>query len=389
MSIPMSSPDLTEREVQAVVEVLRTPRLSMGPHQEAFEAAVAGRVGARHAIAVASGTAGLHLAVRAAGIADGDLAITSPFSFVASANVLLYERAVPIFVDVDPATGNVDAAQAEQAVHDLLKGGDRAQRRQPRRGGGSGRLKALLPVDAFGQPADYEALSGEAHKHALALIEDSCESFGASRHGKPAGMFGDAGVFAFYPNKQITTGEGGVIVTNRDDWADVMRSLRNQGRAPGDTWLQHTHLGYNYRMDEMSAALGAAQMERLDQLLERRAAVAAWYGERLSEQVGVSTLAIAPATTRMSWFVYVVRFDEGLDREAIARRLEARGIPSRPYFTPIHLQPYFVDRFGYQPGDFPIAEDLGRRSLALPFSSVMTEDQVETVCQALREAIGG
>jgi dTDP-4-amino-4,6-dideoxygalactose transaminase len=202
-------------------------------------------------------------------------------------------------------------------------------------------------------------------------------------------MFGDAGVFAFYPNKQITTGEGGVIVTNRDDWADVMRSLRNQGRAPGDTWLQHTHLGYNYRMDEMSAALGAAQMERLDQLLERRAAVAAWYGERLSEQVGVSTLAIAPATTRMSWFVYVVRFDEGLDREAIARRLEARGIPSRPYFTPIHLQPYFVDRFGYQPGDFPIAEDLGRRSLALPFSSVMTEDPVETVCPALLVAIGG
>ena len=389
MTIPMSSPDLTEREIQAVVDVLRTPRLSMGPQQEAFEAAVASRVGARHAIAVASGTAGLHLAVRAAGIADGDLAITSPFSFVASANVLLYERAVPIFVDVDPVTGNLDPAQAEEAVHDLLKGGDRARRRQPRRGGGAGALKALLPVDAFGQPADYEALTQEAQKHALAVIEDSCESFGATRHGKPAGMFGDVGVFAFYPNKQITTGEGGVIVTDRDEWAEGMRSLRNQGRAPGDTWLQHTHLGYNYRMDEMSAALGVAQMERLDELLDRRQRVAGWYEERLSEQAGVSTLSISPATTRMSWFVYVVRFAAGIDRQAVARRLEALGIPSRPYFTPIHLQPYFVERFGYQPGDFPVAEDLGRRSLALPFSSVMTEEQVETVCDAVREAMAG
>jgi len=389
MTIPMSSPDLTEREIQAVLDVLRTPRLSMGPQQEAFEAAVARRVGARHAIAVASGTAGLHLAVRAAGIADGDLAITTPFSFVASANVLLYERAVPIFVDVDPATGNLDPAQTEEAVHDLLKGGDRARRRQPRRGGGVGALKALLPVDAFGQPADYEALTQEAQKHSLAVIEDSCEAFGATRHGKPAGMFGDVGVFAFYPNKQITTGEGGVIVTDRDEWAEAMRSLRNQGRAPGDTWLQHTHLGYNYRMDEMSAGLGAAQMERLDELLDRRQRVAGWYEERLSEQAGVSTLSISPATTRMSWFVYVVRFAAGIDRQAVARRLEALGIPSRPYFTPIHLQPYFVERFGYQPGDFPVAEDLGRRSLALPFSSVMPEAQVETVCRGLREAISG
>ena len=389
MTIPMSSPDLTEREIQAVLDVLRTPRLSMGPKQEAFEAAVARRVGARHAIAVASGTAGLHLAVLAAGIADGDLAITSPFSFVASANVLLYERAVPIFVDVDPATGNLDPAQAAEAVHDLLKGGDRARRRRPRRGGGEGPLKALLPVDAFGQPADYEALTQETRKHALALIEDSCESFGATRHGKPAGMFGDVGVFAFYPNKQITTGEGGVIVTDRDDWAEAMRSLRNQGRAPGDTWLQHTHLGYNYRMDEMSAALGAAQMERLDELLDRRERVAGWYGERLADQAGVSTLTISPATTRMSWFVYIVRFAAGIDRQAVARRLEAFGIPSRPYFTPIHLQPYFIERFGYQPGDFPVAEDLGRRSLALPFSGVMTEAQVEAVCTALREAITG
>jgi dTDP-4-amino-4,6-dideoxygalactose transaminase len=389
MNVPMSSPDLTEREIQAVLEVLKTPRLSMGPQQEAFEAAVAARVGARHAIAVSSGTAGLHLAVRAAGIADGDMAITSPFSFVASANVLLYERAVPIFVDVEPATGNVNPALLEEAVHDLLKGGERARRRQPRRGGGTGALKALLPVDAFGQPAAYEGIVAEAQKHSLALIEDSCESFGAARHGQPAGMFGDVGVFAFYPNKQITTGEGGVVVTNRDDWAATIRSLRNQGRAPGDTWLEHTHLGYNYRMDELSAALGAAQMTRLDELLERRERVAGWYEERLAEQAGVATLAIDPATTRRSWFVYVIRFDAGLDRDAIARRLLEREIPSRPYFTPIHLQPYFVERFGYEAGDFPVTEDLGRRTLAVPFSSVMTEDQVDAVCRALREAMAG
>ncbi|HMK09012.1 MAG TPA: DegT/DnrJ/EryC1/StrS family aminotransferase [Anaerolineales bacterium] len=389
MTISMSAPDITDSEIQAVLEVLRTPRLSLGPRQEAFEAAVAGRVGARHAVAVSSGTAGLHLAVRAAGIGDGDLVVTTPFSFVASANVMLYERAVPIFVDVDPVTGNIDPSLVEEAIHDLLKGGERAARRQPRRGAGAGRLKAVLPVDAFGQPAAYEVLVPEARKHELTVIEDSCESFGALRHGRPAGMFGDIGVFAFYPNKQITTGEGGVVVTDRDDWADTLRSLRNQGRAPGDTWLQHARLGYNYRMDELSAALGEAQMQRFDELLDRRQRVADWYGERLSEQTGVQPLTIDPATTRVSWFVYVVRFEAGLDRDAIAGRLERSGIPSRPYFTPIHLQPYFVERFGYRAGDFPVAEDLGRRSLALPFSSVMTEGEVDEVCRALREAMAG
>jgi len=194
-------------------------------------------------------------------------------------------------------------------------------------------------------------------------------------------------VFAFYPNKQMTTGEGGVIVTDREDWADKLRSLRNQGRAPGDTWLEHTYLGYNYRLDEMSAALGAAQLERFDELLARRSRVAGWYGERIAEIPGVESLPIGRTTTLMSWFVYVVRFAPALKRDEIARRLEAEGIPSRPYFTPIHLQPYLVDRFGYQEGDFPFTEDLGRRTLALPFSGVMTEAQVETVCWAVRGAL--
>lgn len=387
MTIPMSSPDLTEREVQAVLEVLRTPRLSLGPRLDAFEAAVARRVGARHAIAVSSGTSGLHLAVRAAGLRDGDWAITSPFSFVASANVLLYERVVPLFVDVDPETGNLDPALVDAAASDLTAGGSAAARWLPRRGARPGSLKALLSVDVFAQPADHDALATTVRRHRLAHIEDSCEAFGSTYHGKSAGMLGDVGVFAFYPNKQMTTGEGGVIVTDRDDWADLMRALRNQGRAPGDAWLQHTHLGYNYRLDELSGALGAAQMERFDELLDRRARVAGWYEERIAEIAGVESWTLRSSTTRMSWFVYVVRFDAAIDRDRLARDLDALGIPSRPYFSPIHLQPYFAEGFGFQAGDFPVAEDLGRRSLALPFSGVMTEGEVDQVCRALRQVL--
>jgi len=386
MRIPMSSPDLTERERQAVLAVLQTPRLSMGPQIEALEEAVAARAGARHAIAVSSGTAGLHIAVRLAGVQDGDLVVTSPFSFVASANVMLYERAVPIFVDVDPETGNLDAPAATQAVAELARG--RGDRWRPRRGvGQDARLRALLPVDAFGQPADFDPMLEAARRLNLPVIEDACEAFGASYKGRAAGMLGDVGVYAFYPNKQMTTGEGGVLVTDRDDWAELARALRNQGRAPGDTWLEHTHLGYNYRMDEMSAALGVAQMGRLEELLVKRETVAGWYGERLAEMRGVVPTPLSPTTTRISWFVYVVRLDPAFERGRVMQRLEDQSIPSRPYFAPIHLQRYFVDRFGYQAGDFPVAEDLGRRSLALPFSGVMTEDEVDEVCQELREAM--
>lgn len=386
MRIPMSSPDLTDREREAVLAVLQTPRLSMGPQIEAFEAAVAARVGARHAIGVSSGTAGLHIAVRLAGVQDGDLVLTSPFSFVASANVMLYERAVPVFVDVDPETGNLDPSAAARAVAELARG--QAARWLPRRGvSPEAKLRSLLPVDAFGQPADFDPLLEAARQLDLPVIEDACEAFGASYKGRAAGMLGDVGVYAFYPNKQMTTGEGGVLVTDRDDWAELARALRNQGRAPGDTWLEHTHLGYNYRMDEMSAALGVAQMGRLDELLVKREKVAAWYGERLAEMRGVVSTPVAPTTTRLSWFVYVVRLGPALDRGRVMQRLEAKGIPSRPYFAPIHLQRYFIDRFGYRPGDFPVAEDLGRRSLALPFSGVMAEAEVDEVCQALREAM--
>jgi dTDP-4-amino-4,6-dideoxygalactose transaminase len=386
----MSSPNLTDADREAVAAVLRTPHLSMGGEIKAFEAAFRKFTGARHAIGVSSGTAGLHLCVRAAGIGPGDLVITTPFSFVASANALLFEGAVPIFVDVDAHTGNIDPGLVKQASADLLSGGLLAKRWLPRSGSAEGaRLKAVLPVDVFGQPADMDPIVGTARAHGLKVIEDSCEALGAEYKGRQAGTLGDYGVFAFYPNKQITTGEGAMIITDDEPAATLMRALRNQGRAPGDTWLQHTYLGYNYRLDEMSAALGRAQMARLDEMIEQRARVARWYTERLEHIPGVEPPQVVRNTTRMSWFVYVARFAPEIDRERVAKILDRRGIPARPYFIPIHLQPYMVERFGYREGDFPITEGLGRHGLALPFSSVMSEAQVEQVCQELRSAVAG
>jgi perosamine synthetase len=387
-SIPMSSPDLTDAEREAVLAVLQTPSLSMGPRIDAFEAAVSGFTGAKHAIGVSSGTAGLHLCVRAAGIQAGDTVITTPFSFVASTNALLYENAVPVFVDVDCQTGNIDPAQVAEAAFALSRGSASTRNWLPRKGvSGPGRLKALLPVDVFGQPADMDALREIADLYGLALIEDSCEALGAEYKGRPAGMLGDHGIFAFYPNKQITTGEGGMVVTNDDEAANMIRALRNQGRAPGDTWLQHTYLGYNYRLDEMSAALGEVQMGRLESLLKTREQVAGWYAERLAEIPGIEAPFVAASTTRTSWFVYVIRLMPGVDRQVVANRLREQGIPVRPYFLPIHLQPYLVERFGYQPGDFPVTEDLGARGLALPFSGKMDEAQVERVCRCLQAVL--
>lgn len=386
--IQMSSPDLTAAERDAVLDVLRTPFLSMGHWVLDFENTFTQYTGRSHAIAVSSGTAGLHLCVRAAGISRGDLVITTPFSFVASANALLYEGAIPIFVDVNAATGNMDPELVAQAARDIGIGHKAEKRWLPRNGAaGHGPLRAILAVDVFGQPADLDPLRTVAGEHGLGMIEDACEALGAEYRQRLAGTAGDTAVYAFYPNKQITTGEGGMIVTDDDAAADLMRALRNQGRAAGDTWLQHTHLGYNYRLDEMSAALGTVQMRRLQELLAKRYQVATWYRSRLENMVGVQPPTIESFTTRMSWFVYVVHFDRQVDRDALARRMSARGIPVRPYFLPVHLQPYMVDRFGFCQGDFPNTEDLGRRGLALPFSGVMREDEVETVCEALRSEI--
>jgi perosamine synthetase len=387
MQIPMSSPDITDAERRAVMDVMGTPILSMGARIKEFEQAFCDLTGAKYAIGVNSGTAGLHLCVRAAGIGAGDYVITTPFSFVASSNVLLFENAVPVFVDVDPQTGNIDTTLAAEAARDLAAGGKAAEKWLPRQGRAAGALKALMPVDVFGQPADMDAIGALAREHGLQVIEDSCEALGASYKGRLAGTLGGFGVFAFYPNKQITTGEGGMVITNDEKAAQLMLALRNQGRAPGDTWLSHTYLGYNYRLDEMSAALGTVQVSRLEELLLKRERVAGWYCERLGEIPGIEIPCIHPNTTRMSWFVYVIRVEKGIDRESLATRLEARGVPVRPYFVPIHLQPYMVERFGYRAGDFPVTDDLGRRGLALPFSGVMSEAQVEYVCAALRDEI--
>lgn len=392
MKIRMSSPDLTDADREAVNQVVQTPNLSMGPKIEAFERAFCDLTGAQHAIGVNSGTAGLHLCVRAAGIGVGDIVLTTPFSFVASTNVILFEKAIPVFVDVDPVTGNMDTELLAQAVDDLFVGGAAAQKLLPRRlplinQDALKQVKAVLPVDVFGQPADYDPINKIAKQYQLAVIEDSCEALGGEYKGRIAGTLGDYGVFAFYPNKQITTGEGGMIITDDAQAADFMRALRNQGRAPGDTWLQHTHLGYNYRLDEMSAALGLSQMDRLESLLEKRAIVADWYGKYLAEIEEVTPPRIVPHTTRVSWFVYVIQVNENINRDRLAQVLEEKGVPVRPYFAPIHLQPYMVELFGFQKGDFPVTEDLGNRSLALPFSGTMTEEMVMFVCQQIAEAL--
>lgn len=392
----MSSPDISEEDREAVNSVIHTTYLSMGPWIDRFENAIRAVTMRKHAIAVNSGTAGLHLAIRAVGIQRGDIVITTPFSFVASTNAILFENALPVFVDVDPVTGNLDVEQLKMAVNDLSAGGERARKWLPRKlpryfdDAGSEifpRLKALLPVDVFGQPADMDTVMSVAREYNLPVIEDSCEALGAMYKNIPAGKQGDIGIFAFYPNKQITTGEGGMIVTDNDDYAACMQALRNQGRAPGDNWLQHTLLGYNYRLDEMSAALGASQVKRLESLLAARQNVADLYTRHLANIPGIEPLTVVPSTTRMSWFVYVVRVSQGVDRMKVADRLAAKGVPVRPYFLPIHLQPYMVERFGYRPGDYPITEDLGDRGLALPFSGVMRADQVEMVCEALRESL--
>ena len=334
--VSMSSPDVSDAEREAVAAVLNTPNLSMGQEILGFEDSFRRYTGKKHAMGVSSGTAGLHLCVRAAGIGDRDgaytdLVITSPFSFVASSNVLLFERAVPVFVDVDPNTGNIDPELVKAAVEDLQRGARSAKKWLPRQGTGKRwRLKGLLPVDVFGQPADMDAIMQIASQFQLPVIEDACEALGAEYKGRLAGGLGDYGVFAFYPNKQITTGEGAMIVTDDDQAAAMMKAMRNQGRAPGDTWLQHTHLGYNYRLDEMSAALGRVQIGRIEELLSKRERVAGWYAQRLSEIPGVEAPNQAPTTTRASWFVYVIRFSAGIDRDHVAVTLGEHGIPARP-----------------------------------------------------------
>lgn len=373
MQVPLSSPDVGPREIELVNQVLRSPMLSIGPMVDRFEQLTATYVGRKHAVAVSSGTAGLHLCMRSLGLQPGERVITSSFSFVASANCVLFERGIPEFVDIHPLTLNMDAECTRLKAAELLSQGTPA--------------RAILAVQIFGQACDMSALTRIAQEYHLEIIEDACESLGAEYLGHRVGRFGHASVFAYYPNKQMTTGEGGMVVTDDDAWDELLRSMRNQGRDRAGTWLNHVRLGYNYRLDELSSALGVAQMERVDELLAKRARVADWYGERLRQLPLVEAPQAAPYTTRMSWFVYVVRLPEGCDRERVIAALKTRGVPARPYFRPIHLQPYYMRTFSYAPGTLPVTERIAERTLALPFFTGMQEAQVDYVCTCLREVI--
>uniref|UniRef100_A0A7C4GA00 DegT/DnrJ/EryC1/StrS family aminotransferase n=1 Tax=candidate division WOR-3 bacterium TaxID=2052148 RepID=A0A7C4GA00_UNCW3 len=368
--IPLAGSLLGPAERRLVLSVLRSGRLALGPLARRFERQLARFIGVRHAVAVSSGTAGLHLVVRALGLTEGDEVITTPFSFVASTNCLLYERVQPVFVDIDPRTLNLDPARVEAAV--------------------TPRTRAILGVDVFGLPADWPALRQIARRHSLALIEDSCEALGSRLGRVRCGAFGDAGVFAFYPNKQLTTGEGGMVVTDSRRIADACRSMANQGRrAAAGNWLEHTQLGYNYRLDELSAALGLAQLGRLRLLLSRRRRIATEYCRLLAAEPGI-ILPSAPPGTEVSWFVFVVRLTtefNGADRNRILAALRRRGIECSDYFRPIHLQPFFRRRFGFRRGDFPLAEAAADRTIALPFAPNLTRRQVCRVAAELRRAI--
>ena len=305
----------------------------------------------------------------------GDPVVTSSFSFVASANSILYERGAPVFVDIEPCTLNMDLEQTRQRLQALRQTGTPA--------------RALLAVQIFGQACDMDGLQELAQEYDLTIIEDACESLGAEYKGRQVGTFGRAAVFAFYPNKQITTGEGGMIVTDDDDWAELFRSLRNQGRDQSGAWLNHVRLGYNYRLDELSSALGVAQMERLEEILAKRDRVARWYGQRLASLPSVQAPLVADYTTRMSWFVYVIRLDPRYARDKVIEGLEALGVPARPYFRPIHLQPYYQQALGCRVGTLPVTERIAETTLALPFFSNMEEGQVDYVCSSLGEVLAG
>jgi perosamine synthetase len=340
--------------------------LALGPSAERFEHACADLAGVKHGVAVSSGTAGLHLIVKSLQVGEGDEILVPSFTFAASANAILFEGATPVFVDIEPDTFNLAAADIEAKVTERTRG--------------------VVVVDVFGHPAEWDDIEAVAARHGLRLIDDSCEAIGAAYRGRPIGSFGVAGCFAFYPNKQMTTGEGGMIVTDDDELAAAFRSMRNQGRGEMGLWLEHERLGFNYRMDEMSAALGASQITRLPEFLRKRTTVAARYSEMLAGFDWVHPPVVRPHV-EMSWFVYVVTLAEGVDRNAIMSRMESQGIPTRAYFSPLHLQPYIRERFGTREGSLPVTEDIARRTLALPFHNNLTDSQLEQVVDALGYAV--
>lgn len=370
MNIPLSNPDITTKEIDAVVSVLKTSSLSLGPKLPEFEKNFASYIGVKNASAVNSGTSGLHLCIRALGIGGGDEVITTPFSFIASANCAMFEGAKPVFVDIREDTLNIDERKIEEKI--------------------TARTKAILPVHVFGYPCDMLAINRIAKKHGLKVIEDACEAIGASIGGKKAGTFSDCSVFAFYPNKQMTTGEGGIVTTDDAKIDAMAKSMRNQGRDEGMGWLAHNRLGYNYRLSDINCALGIVQLSRINDLLEKRQKVADMYNTALS---GIKEIILPPGSTdeiKRSWFVYVVRLTQDFSQEQrneIIMKLRARGIGCNIYFPPIHLQPFYVEKFGYREGDFPVTEAVSSRTIAIPFYNKLGKDEVKYVSENLAEII--
>ena len=367
--VPLSSPDISKSDIDAVVKVLKSPRLSLGPKLVAFEMAFARYMGLKHAVAVNSGTSALHLVVRALGLGPGQEMITSPFTFVATSNCALFEGATPVFVDIDEDTWNMDVTKIEGAI--------------------TPRTRLLMPVHIFGRPMPMDQVMRIARRHGLPVVEDACEALGATYKRRKAGTFGVASTFAFYPNKQMTTGEGGMIATGDDRLADLARSMRNQGRDPHAGWLAHARLGYNYRLSDINCALGLSQLARVEKFIAARERVAARYIRKLSE-VEELVMPAPYRQGRISWFVFVVRLADRFTarhRDAVMAALSARGIGTNNYFSPVHLQKFYREQFGYKPGDFPVTEKIAARTIALPFSNRLAPRDQDLVIETLKAAI--
>jgi len=368
--IPLSKPDITDLERKKVERVLETSYLSLGPKLEEFERKIAKYIGVKYAVGVNSGTSALHLIIRALGIKAGDEVITTPFSFIASANCILFEKAKPVFVDIQPHSLNINPELIEAKI--------------------TAKTRAILAVDAFGYPADWDKLSKIAKKHKLFLIEDSAEALGSEYKNKKCGSFGDAAVFGFYPNKQITTGEGGAVVTNNKKIADLCRSMRNQGRdSKVNRWLVHRRLGYNYRLSELNCALGIAQLARIQEIIKRRNRVARMYSRKLKNIEEIDIPYIVP-DVKIDWFVYAIRLKKGFrekEREQILKSLYKKGIECGIYFPSIHLQPFYRKIFGYKKGDFPITESVSERSIALPFYNNLREKEINYIVDILTDIL--
>jgi perosamine synthetase len=369
MQISLSRPDIGDKEIEAVCAVLRTPNLSLGPKLPEFEQAFCDYVGRKRGIAVNSGTSGLFLCMLAMGLGEGDEVITTPFTFIATATTIMMARAKPVFADIDPVSLNIDPAQIARKI--------------------TKKTKAIMPVEVFGSPARFDEICDLADKKKIPVIEDSCEALGSVLNGRKVGTFGRMSMFAFYPNKQMTTGEGGMILTDDDDLADMCVSLRNQGRGKSGPWLSHVRLGYNYRLSDINCALGIVQLSRIEEFKAKRAQVARWYKEMLSDDNRLA-VPVEPEGCEMSWFVFVVRLNEeysAKQRDAVLDAMRKAGIQVSNYFSPVHLQPFMAKKFGFAEGDFPITESVSKRTIALPFYNNLTKDEVAIVCKTLKQTL--